>query len=128
MGYFICHKCKNKVSDMAPRIRIDDIEVCVNCMPEIIINYAKMPGVGGIQPFILQAVLNECFDRKRRIAIPRKTIQKVFSKYKRECTICGSTEKLEIDHIHPYSKGGTNDISNLQVLCKSCNIKKSNKV
>lgn len=41
------------------------------------------------------------------------------------CQMCGATAqdgaKLEIDHIHPVSKGGSNELSNLQVLCRDCN-------
>lgn len=40
------------------------------------------------------------------------------------CLFCGSTEKLELDHIIPWSKGGASDVSNLQTLCKACNFKK----
>jgi rubredoxin len=45
------------------------------------------------------------------------------------CQICGVTAKdgatLEIDHIHPVSKGGINEPDNLQVLCRDCNAGKS---
>ena len=32
--------------------------------------------------------------------------------------------RLEIDHIHPLARGGTNKLDNLQVLCRSCNARK----
>jgi len=50
--------------------------------------------------------------------------------YKRDgkiCACCKSTEALEIDHIKPVSMGGNSIDINLQVLCKSCNVKKLNK-
>ena len=44
-----------------------------------------------------------------------------------KCAICGSTDKLEIDHIIPLNLGGSHDTSNLQVLCGKHNRKKGNK-
>ena len=43
------------------------------------------------------------------------------------CVRCGATERLEVDHIVPVSRGGTNEIDNLQMLCKSCNASKRDK-
>lgn len=40
------------------------------------------------------------------------------------CLFCGATEKLSVDHIKPVIRGGTNDESNLQCLCRSCNSRK----
>lgn len=37
------------------------------------------------------------------------------------CTWCGSTEYIQIDHMHPSSKGGSNAPDNLQSLCSTCN-------
>jgi len=56
----------------------------------------------------------------------------VLARDKWKCLSCGRTTRengvlLEVDHIIPRSKGGTDDISNLQTLCKKCNIGKSNK-
>ncbi len=43
------------------------------------------------------------------------------------CVSCGATKDLQIDHIYPKSKGGSDIEGNLQVLCVKCNIKKGNK-
>ena len=34
--------------------------------------------------------------------------------------------KMEVDHIRPWSKGGSDELWNLQPLCKPCNRSKSN--
>jgi len=49
---------------------------------------------------------------------------RIFKRDGKYCCNCGSTERLEIDHIIPLSRGGRADEDNLQVLCKSCNCKK----
>jgi hypothetical protein len=48
------------------------------------------------------------------------------------CCSCGRSSRkdgvtLEVDHIQPRSLGGTDDPSNLQTLCRKCNIGKSNR-
>lgn len=44
------------------------------------------------------------------------------------CLHCGSKEFLVIDHIVPQSLGGTTEPENLQLLCRSCNGAKGNRV
>ena len=44
------------------------------------------------------------------------------------CLACGSDGPLTADHVVPVSKGGANDIINIQPLCGSCNSKKGIKV
>ena len=46
------------------------------------------------------------------------------------CALCGATTKelpLDIDHIVPRSRGGKNELGNLQALCSKCNRTKGNK-
>lgn len=65
----------------------------------------------------------------------RKPLQKsvrfeVFKRDKFTCQYCGRSAPdtiLEVDHIIPVSKGGTNDILNLVTACRDCNRGKTNK-
>ena len=45
-----------------------------------------------------------------------------------KCIGCKERKKLTRDHIIPLSKGGTDDIENIQPLCRSCNCKKRDKL
>ena len=68
----------------------------------------------------------------KRVGIKSKQRAQVLARDGYTCQMCGISIKdgaiLEIDHIHPVSKGGTNDLSNLQVLCRDCNAGKGNQI
>ena len=74
------------------------------------------------------------FDRNawKRVGIKPKQRVQVLARDSYTCRMCGISRNngavLEIDHIHPVSKGGTNDLSNLQVLCRDCNAGKGNQI
>ena len=61
-----------------------------------------------------------------------KTIRfEVFKRDKFTCQYCGASAPeaiLEVDHIKPVSKGGTDDVMNLVTSCRDCNRGKKNKL
>lgn len=52
----------------------------------------------------------------------------LLEKWGRECVYCGQANvSLQIEHITPKSRGGSNRVSNLTLACKPCNQDKGNK-
>jgi ATP adenylyltransferase len=63
-------------------------------------------------------------------SVPYSLRYQVLAESDRRCALCGATEKerpLDVDHIVPRSRGGTNEKANLQVLCSRCNRAKGNR-
>ena len=56
----------------------------------------------------------------------REAVKQKFDLLGNKCVECSSSP-VEVDHIIPLSKGGTNHIDNLQPLCKPCNSGKGNR-
>ena len=48
----------------------------------------------------------------------------VLERDKHRCVECGATDRLSLDHIKPFSRGGMHTPSNLRVLCTPCNSRK----
>lgn len=59
-----------------------------------------------------------------RTPIPAKVRKLVYERDEYRCVHCAATEPLSIDHIYPWSRGGSDDPDNLQTLCRPCNSKK----
>lgn len=52
----------------------------------------------------------------------------LLNKWGRKCTYCNAEDvPLQVEHIHPKSRGGTNRVSNLCLACASCNTKKGSR-
>jgi 5-methylcytosine-specific restriction endonuclease McrA len=49
----------------------------------------------------------------------------LLNKWDRKCAYCSAENvPLQVEHIHPKAKGGSNRISNLCLACEKCNLKK----
>ena len=54
--------------------------------------------------------------------------QYLLEKWGRKCAYCGvENTPLEVEHIHPKSKGGSSRVSNLTIACRNCNLAKGNR-
>ena len=53
--------------------------------------------------------------------------EQVFERDGRLCALCTSTDDLQIDHVTPVKEGGLPLISNLRVLCATCNCARNRK-
>lgn len=65
---------------------------------------------------------------KSRNPIPQEVKDVVWNRDSGRCVLCGSNEKLEFDHIIPFSKGGSDTARNIQLLCENCNRTKSDNI
>lgn len=70
-----------------------------------------------------------------RVAIPLRTRDAVFTRDHGRCTFVGSdgkrcdeTIRLHIDHVKPVACGGSNDVSNLRLLCAQHNRLQAEKI
>lgn len=107
--------------------------ICYKCYLGIIPEIYNMSGKGdgGIIHIIFRECLYSSTNRAYRKLVSnyKKVFKKLLYKYKFSCLHCGekNVKLLSIDHIKPVSKGGDDHISNLQILCRSCNSSKGNK-
>jgi hypothetical protein len=70
---------------------------------------------------------------KRSRSIPLKTRLDVLARDNFRCILCGRSPAtdvgvvLHLDHMKPFSKGGTHNPGNLRTLCADCNLGKSDR-
>ncbi|NQE04404.1 CRISPR-associated endonuclease Cas9 [ANME-1 cluster archaeon GoMg1] len=76
-------------------------------------------------PFVIQLVY-PTGEAKQDITLG---IEYLLEKWCRKCAYCGKTcVPVEIEHIVPKSRGGSDRVSNLTIMCHECNQQKGNKM
>ncbi len=66
---------------------------------------------------------------RMRGRLPKGTVAKMFASQKERCAYCQNLlgNGYHVDHIIPLSRGGRHVVDNIQLLCKTCNLRKSAK-
>ncbi len=95
--------------------------------PERVVKYKTLWLWGKRMRSIRQADKHKRY-RQKGYARLRKSYAKLERLGVKNCKVCGTTEHLTVDHVIPVSKGGTNSLENLQVLCNDCNQLKADKL
>jgi len=91
-----------------------DFNLCYQCVEKLFIKYVSHSLKKGEKIIVKRAPISE------------ELRNELLKEAEYKCSECQSDKLLEVDHKIPFSKGGTTQKSNLQILCKSCNIKKRN--
>ena len=65
---------------------------------------------------------------KTRRPLPDDVKLLVWSRDGGACVKCGSQSELHFDHIIAFARGGSDESENIQLLCRSCNLSKSNRL
>jgi len=89
----------------------------------------KLASVGLVDSKTLQPVMHLVATELRPLShIWREIRERIFARDDYTCQYCGERgKKLECDHIHPVSKGGSNQDDNLATACFACNRSKRDK-
>lgn len=94
---------------------------------------SDLPAIGDVLPTVIEALAGHGAERwpvvrtGERAPIPRVVRLLVWRRDEGRCQLCSATDvSTELDHITPWSAGGSDDSTNLRVLCGPCNQDRSN--
>lgn len=82
----------------------------------------RIPQSDGVHSF--WSIERDDYRRK----IPQWIRELVYERDEYRCVECAATEDLTLDHIYPWSLGGSDDPHNLRTLCRPCNSSKGARV
>jgi len=85
---------------------------------------AKWPQILRPGAVLRRQVRDHCVRALRVDPIPRDTRLFVWHRDGGRCRNCGSDRELQFDHIIPRALGGSNVADNIELLCRTCNLRK----
>lgn len=120
------HAAIEELTDEVFHVLFNDLQF-LQQFNQLCSSYIEMTGFGA-----------EMLTRKghlKRVAFPMWTRRAIFHRDKGECRDCkrslastvNQIETERYDHIIPLARFGANDITNIQLLCEPCNLRKSAK-
>jgi 5-methylcytosine-specific restriction endonuclease McrA len=124
------NRCKQKSGWLAPSLqhRVDTSMAWVNRIQR----YAPVSAISSeLVRFDMQAMQNpeiSGVEYQQGTLAGFEVKEYLLAKWDHCCAYCGDNENsLEVEHIHPKARGGSNRISNLSLACTHCNTKKGAK-
>ena len=126
--YYICDITGIELCESDGWYGNDKIHISSLGMNRLIEEWVKRTGKYCGYPYVIEHLKRKFTNPKKYDRYINDEIKRdALIKYHNKCVYCGSKKELEFDHIIPVSKGGGNEFNNIQILCKKCNRKKSNK-
>lgn len=86
--------------------------------------YLVEVGRAALDLHLRKKVYQHCASR----SVPQDVRAAVWARDGGRCVQCGECEYLEFDHVIPFSKGGATSVGNIQLLCRRCNLTKSDRI
>lgn len=110
--------------------RVLHLEEIIMLLRQIMYNIQLEYNCPGFMYFssVICKTVKKAKSRRRKTNIPRGLRHEVFKRDDYTCVECGAKKEdgatLHVDHKIPVSKGGTDELDNLQTLCSDCNLNK----
>lgn len=130
----LCNISRNTVTKIVDELQDSS---CVSVKRFSRVNSKYMVDINGCASFVKEELIkeieyeNDCekteLTQNPRVYIKSSMRKLIFERDLYRCINCGTHKDLSVDHIVPVSKGGGNEIKNLQTLCLPCNSSKGAK-